>query len=288
VRVEGPCPACRHLTRANAPTITTAFEGGHVSHVTDLTIAIECACGENHPGHPVSPIGCGRSWTVIAQADSGNQVTLSAQEDQYLGEAALAFQAEQAGQAERLRVAGEKWVAGITAILGVTGLVGLGTGFSRADQLSTWAKWMVGGLALAAVIAGGAAVYWAYRAAYGWPVTRTVGTDDELRDWYGAFQEIPRRLAGRLRLSAILAGSAVLLLAAAVYLAALLPSALPTVSSVLITRTDQSTVCGELLTANSDGTVLVRRADDGDVESVPLRKIIHVAVLKNCGDQASG
>jgi hypothetical protein len=219
----------------------TAFEGGLADTGTDadLTIALECACGENHPGHPDAPVGCGRSWTAIARSHAGGSVTLSPQDDPYLAEAADAFRTDQAGKVDRLRAAGEKWIAGISAILGLVGLIGLSTGISRAQQLTTGGKYAVASAALIAVLAGVAAVYRAYQAAYGWPVTRSVATDEELVEWFAASRDLPERLAGRLRQAAALAALSALALTIAVGLAVLLPPATPEVTYVHITGGDQ-------------------------------------------------
>lgn len=282
LRVEGPCPACRHVTRGNVPTTTTAFESVAADTGTDLTIALECACGEDHPGHADAPVGCGRSWTATARSHADGSVTLSPQDDPYLAEAAVAFRTEQTGQVDRLRAAGEKWIAGISAILGIVGLVGLGTGISRAQQLTMAGKYAVASAALIAVLAGVAAVYRAYQAAYGWPVTRAVGTDEELIEWFAASHDIPGRLARRLRQAAALAGLSAIALTVAVGMAALLPPAAPEVTYVRITRTDQSTVCGNLLTSNRDRTLLIRRADNGETDFVPVTEVTNVTLVKNC------
>ena len=143
-------------------------------------------------------------------------------------------------------------------------------------------KYAVASAALIAVLAGVAAVYRAYQAAYGWPVTRAVGTDEELIEWFAASHDIPGRLARRLRQAAALAGLSAIALTVAVGMAALLPPAAPEVTYVRITRTDQSTVCGNLLTSNRDRTLLIRRADNGETDFVPVTEVTNVTLVKNC------
>jgi hypothetical protein len=228
------------------------------------------------------PVGCGRNWTATARSHTDGSVTLEPQADPYLVEAALAFHRQQNSQVERLRSGGEKWIAGISAILGIVGVIGLSTEMPDAQRLATAAKWAVAAVGLVGILAGVTAVYRAYQAAYGWPVTRAVGTDDELIEWYASSEDIGGRLATRLRQAAVLAGFSVIALTTALGLAALLPSAVPELTNVRVTLNDMSTVCGNLLTSDRHGELLIHKTDDGQAEFVPIAKVISVSVTKNC------
>lgn len=47
-------------------------------------------------------------------------------------------------------------------------------------------------MAVISVRLAGLAVFWIYRAAYGWPVTRVIAHNDDLRDWYVSREAAPR------------------------------------------------------------------------------------------------
>ena len=126
-------------------------------------------------------------------------VTLSPLVDPTLEAAADALRAAASGQLTDLRTAAEKWIGGVTALYTLFGLAGLTITRTAVTGLDT--GWQVG-IAISVTLAialAGLAIYWIYRAAYGWPVTRPVRDDDELRDWYAAQQAAPSVQAEFLR-----------------------------------------------------------------------------------------
>ena len=205
--------------------------------------------------------------------DAGGQVVLSPLADPALVTAAEALRAAGSTQLASLRSAAEKWIAGVTALFGLFGLAGVAFTRSTVTGLDTW--WQVGiGLAAAVSVAfAGLAVFFSYRAAYGWPVTRSIPDNDALRDWYAAQQAAPRVQAAFLRNGVRAAAGALGALVVTVGLLWFAPQAVATGPLVQATLTDGSRVCGTLLPAAASGTPEIRRASDGAAIAIPVRSL---------------
>ncbi len=111
LRLDGPCPACRHTATAVVRLTGTTFEGGGIPTAgpSVLTVALTCACGREHVGQPGEPPrGCGRTWTVTSVTDEAGDVTLRPADDPYLAEAAEAWRTVWADQLTRLRAGAER------------------------------------------------------------------------------------------------------------------------------------------------------------------------------------
>ncbi|MFF1475064.1 hypothetical protein [Streptomyces mirabilis] len=283
LQLSGPCPACRHTATAVVRLTDTAFEGFGAQSARPLTVAFSCTCGRDHQGRPAEPPhGCGRTWTATAETGQDGVVVLRPADDPYLAEAAEAWRTAQVDQLEKLRAAAEKWTAGISALLGLLSVVGLGLSADRISRLTDGGKVAIALLVAVVVIAGGFAVVQAYRAAYGWPRTRTVASDADLLTWYAALRALPATTASRLRGAVIAAGAALAVLTAGAALTWLLPEAAPPGSVVKVTSEDQSTVCGTLLRSRASSTVSVRRADSGAVETLPVRQVVRLSPVEKC------
>jgi hypothetical protein len=283
LRLAGPCPACRHKTSAVVSLTSTSLEEFDSPEPAGRTVAFVCNCGKDHTGQPATPPkGCGRTWSATATVDDSGPVSLTPADDPLVVEAAEAFRDAQAGHLERLRTAAEKWIAGITALFGVLGVIGIGFGAEQVRKLALPGRISLGALLALAVLAGAAAIVLGYRAAYGWPRERSVADDTELLTWYADQQSLPAATAGRLRGAVIAAGSALALLTVAAGLTWLLPEAKPPAPLVKVSTAEQAVVCGELLASRADGTLRVRRADDGTVETMPLIAIARVVTAAKC------
>lgn len=284
--LSGPCPACRDTTRHEVPRQVTAREGGAARPAAVMTPDLTCACEERHPGRPATkPAGCGRGWYVRTTVAADGSVTLEPPPGAVDPALALARKAlDDAGpqQLADLRAAAEKWIAGVTALFSLFGLAGVTITRSTVAGLSTW--WQVGiGIAAAGSIGlAGLAVYWIYRAAYGWPVTRPVSTDDEVLAWYQTRLAAPRVQARYLRAGVRAAGGALTVLVittALLWFAPQQPEATPLVKATL---RDGSQVCGTLLPASASGVPRIRRSSDGTAVPVPLRSITSLAGVTAC------
>jgi hypothetical protein len=287
--LAGQCPVCAHDSPNSVPLQVSALEERAVAVDRALTVALTCTCQQAHSGRPDKvPAGCGRNWSVTATTAADGTVALSPITDPTLVTAAEALRAAGTSQLADLRSAAQKWIAGVTALFTLFGLAG--TAISKTTVAGLDTGWQVG-LAVCAALAvalAGLAVYWIYRAAYGWPVTRPVRDDDELRDWYAAQQAAPSVQAELLRSGVRAAAAALAVLVVAVGLLWFAPQQVTAASPVQVTLTDGSQVCGTLVPATATGTPRIRRASDGVVVPIPVRTIAGLTTVAGClgrGDQ---
>ncbi|MEW1998941.1 hypothetical protein [Streptomyces coelicoflavus] len=164
---------------------------------------------------------------MTAETDAAGDVALRPSDDPYLVEAAEAWRTAQADELTSLRAGAEKWTAGIASLLGLLGVLGIGLQTDRIAGLTGSGKTTVASLIAAVVILGGFAVVQGCRAAYGWPRTRTVTSDQDLISWYSSLRALPLTAAVRLRGAVIAAGAALAAVTAAAMLPWLLPAAAP-------------------------------------------------------------
>jgi hypothetical protein len=293
--LSGPCPECLVNSPHEVPRQFTARESGTAKPAAMMTADLKCACEEPHRDRPsTESTGCGRSWYVRATVAADGGVTLAplqAALDPRLAVARKALDDAGPQQLTDLRGAAERWIGGVTALFSLFGLAGVTITRATVTGLSTW--WQVGVAIAAATSIGlaGVAIWWIYRAAYGWPVTSPVSTDDEVLAWYEGRLAAPRTQAGYLRRGV---GAAGLALTALVVTAGLLwfapqqPAAGPLVQATL---GDGSRVCGTLLAgpatgttgvAEATGTVRIRRASDGTAVPVPVRSLASLSAVAAC------
>lgn len=207
----GPCPRCDHEAPNQVPLHAVALEVADSVQRT-LTAALACTCTQPHPGRPAgTPSGCGCTWTVVVTSRPDETLELSVPaagpQSPLLAEAAEAFRQATPRQLADLRSAGEKWIAGITALYGLLGFAGLTGARDAIVKLSTGWQVAVAVTLLVAVSLAALAIYWAYRAAYGWPKTRLVRDDEELLAWYAQQVGAPEQAAAFLRSAVGCAGA---------------------------------------------------------------------------------
>jgi hypothetical protein len=282
LHLAGPCPVCGHDAPNAVPLQVSALEDA-VPVSRTLTAALTCTCEQQHPGRPDSVLaGCGRKWTVSTATAADGTVTLSPLADPMLVSAAEALSAAASRQLIDLRRAAEKWIGGVTALYTLFGLASISIARNGVADLDT--AWQVGiaiSVALSVALAG-LAVYLIYRAAYGWPVTRPVRDDDELRDWYAGRQTAPSIQAEFLRSGVRAAAGALAVLVATIGLLWFAPQQVTPVSPVQVTLTNGSRVCGTLVSASAKGTPRLRRASDGTVLPIPLSEIAGLTAVPGC------
>ena len=279
MHLVGPCPACGHDSPAVVAQQFTAMVATAGPRV--LTISLGCGCDQPHPGRPDRVTGCGRHWSCTATTGAGNQVTLSPLADPALVAAADALRAAGATQLADLRSAAEKWIGGVTALFGLFGLAGVTVTRSTVAGLATGWQVVIAIVVAAAVALAGLSVFWTYRAAYGWPVTRVLADNDELRDWYAERAAAPRVQAGFLRDGVRAAGAALAALVVTLGLLWFAPQEQPAIPMVQVTLTDGSQVCGTLLSA-TPGATLVRRVSDGTAVDITPHSIVALTVVASC------
>ena len=279
LNLAGPCPVCVHDTKQAVDQEFTALAVR--AQPTGLAVSVTCACAQPHPGQPDNAAGCGRYWSCTATTDAQGNVALSPVADPQLAAAADALRAAEATQLATLRSAAEKWIGGVTGLFGLFSLAGVITTRSTVTNLAAGWQAIIAIVAAAAVALAGLAIFRIYRAAYGWPVTRVIATNDELLNWYAAQEAAPRVQAGYLRDGVRAAGGALAALMLTTGLLWFAPPRQPTVPMVQVTITNGSQVCGTLLPA-TPGATLVRRASDGTAVDIAPRSIEALTVVAAC------
>jgi hypothetical protein len=279
LNLAGPCPVCTDDTKQDVDQEFTALEV--VAQSRQLAVSVACACGQPHDGQPSGVTGCGRHWSCTATTSAGNTVTLSPLSDPQLVAAADELREAGATQLANLRSAAEKWIGGVTGLFGLFSLAGVITSRSTVTNLAVGWQVIIAIVAAISVALAGLAVFWIYRAAYGWPVTRVIADNDELLNWYAAREAAPRVQAGYLRDGVRVAGGALTALVVTAGLLWFAPQQQPTVPMVQVTLTNGSQVCGTLLPA-TPGATLVRRASDGTAVDITPRSIEALTVVAAC------
>jgi hypothetical protein len=280
IRLTGPCPACGDSSPFAVAQQFTALEA-RPAGPRALSVSLGCTCDQPHDGQPDGVAGCGRHWSCTATIAASGQVALSALADPVLVAAADALRAAGTTQLAGLRGAAEKWIGGVTALFSLFGLAGVVATRGAVAGLATGWQVVIALAAAASVALAGWSVFCTYRAAYGWPVTRVIADNDELRDWYAAREAAPRVQAGFLRDGVRAAGAALAALTVTLGLLWFAPQQQPSVPMVQVTLTDGSRVCGTLLPA-TPGATLVRRASDGTSVDITPRSIEALTVVAAC------
>ena len=280
LKLAGRCPVCAHESAAAVPRQVIALEAVAGTHA--LTVSVSCACEQMHPNRPDGVAGCGRRWSCTATTDAESRVKLSPLADPTLVAAAETLNASGMAQVTGIRAAAEKWIGGVTAIFSLFGLASITITRTTLADLSTWWQAGIAAAAAAAIALAGLAIFWIYRAAYGWPVSYSVIDDDELRDWYSAQQKAPAVQARYLRDGIRAAGAALAVLVITVGLLWFAPQQQAAAPLVRATLSDGSRVCGTLLPATDSGTPRIRRASDGSAVSVPLRLLTGLTGVTAC------
>ena len=283
--LDGPCPVCEDATESQIPRRLSALERVGRPAPQPLSVQLSCNCTEDHPGRPADvSSGCGRTWFAVAVITDDGAVTLappSASTDPTLEAAAQALIAAGPRQLADVRNAAEKWIGGVTALFGIFGVASVVSARTTLTGLAGGWQAVIGIGAVLSVGLAGLAVYWTYRAAYGWPVTYPVSNDEELRAWYTAQQAAPRVLAAFLRDGMRAAGGALVMLVITVGLLWYAPGQSPTLPFVQVTLNDGSQVCGTLLPA-TPGATLIRRSSDGTAMDITARAIVSETVMTAC------
>jgi hypothetical protein len=222
---------------------------------------------------------------VVTTAGADGRVSfapLPGPPDPRLEEARGALRAAAATQLTDVRAAAEKWIAGVTAVFTLFGLAGITFTRSTVAGLVTWGQVCAAISATAAVALAGWSVYWIYLAAYGWPVTSDVSSDEAILRWYAARQAAPAAQAAFLRYGVRAAGGALALLVVTAGLLWFAPQAGPPGPLVRATLSGGSQVCGTLLRSSAAGTTVVRRTSDGMAISIPVRSLVSLTAVPAC------
>ncbi|MEU3049026.1 hypothetical protein ABZ705_21390 [Streptomyces sp. NPDC006984] len=301
-RILGPCPRCGDETEHSV--LLKIVEGVAATGEAlptlrkRLTQRCECACEQQHLGpanataeHP----GCGARWNavIVLEAEEGEQKVRALPDDDPMLDAAIAADqlargesparsaAAASGSGESsVRAAGEKWLGAVTAIIGLFGLAGVVTGKDAFTDLPNTARFGAGVAALLALVAAVLAIFFSYRAAYGWPVLVSLGDDMEVSDWYRRYQSKLEKAPGRLKWGVICALIALGLLSVVAGCVWFWPRE-TSAPQVRVELMDESQVCGTLVSSTGRAQLRVRRPD-GAVETVVASAIKSVVPASSC------
>ena len=226
---SGKCPACDDETTVeilNEVTTVGAVAGSALPHEARTARKIPCRCNSTHNGRPPEiSQGCGRWWLVdVVRSSAGASWTLEPAPGDSMLAAADALEQASKTQLDDVRAAAEKWLPGVAALYGLFGLAGVIAGRDTVKTLPTAGKWLVALAALCGLAASTLATYWGYRAAYGWPITSNVSTNEQLQEWYAAQKARAKTAAENLRLAVLASVVAVIALVVAVGLLWFWPS----------------------------------------------------------------
>jgi hypothetical protein len=255
-----------------------------------LTVRLDCACQEPHSGRPDNvTAGCGRAWVAVT-ATTGGTVTLAPAPVPDPEQAAAVQAVHDLGpqQLADVRSAAGKWMGGVTALVSLFSLTGVAiTRTTVAGLGSTW-QVLVALAALAAVALAGWAIYLIYDAAYGWPTTADVSTDDKLLAWWRKQQEAPFATAGKLRQGVLAAAGSLAAIVVTLGLLWFAPQATAG-SLVQATLTNGTVACGTLLPTAGDRVpfsapagLVMQLASNGSVVLVPMKSLASVSPVKSC------
>lgn len=275
----GPCAKCKHEfsvpVRSDVITSTAAVAAS-VPPEKRTTRRVACGCSVSHPGRPATVLaGCGRWWLATVVQETDGSYKMIAPPDEGIAGAATALDAAQRDEVTAVRTWGEKWLPAVAALYGLFGLAGLVLAKDTIAGLPVPGR-VVMFIPIAAGLAATAlAVWWGYRAAFGWMTLQTVDNDVELIEWYeqrrAALAKAPPLL--KKALEAAFASLVALFLAVAVLWFWPSDPASPTVLVAYNEGGDAgapTTACGILVTSK-DGMLTVKAVDGGVTRPIPIK-----------------
>lgn len=287
----GPCPACQDATTGTvARRVSELGERAIMAAPERLTVRLDCACQEPHAGRPDNvTAGCGRAWLAVTTTTGGTVALASAPvPDPQQAAAIQAVQDLAPQQLADVRSAAGKWMGGVTALVSLFSLTGVAITRSTVAGLGTTWQVLVALGALAAVAAAGWAIYLIYQAAYGWPTTADVSTDDKRLAWWKQQQEAPFASAGKLRQGVLAAAGSLAAIVVTIGLLWFAPQ--PSAGSLVqATLTNGTVACGTLLPTAGDHVpfsapagLVMQLASNGSVVLVPMKSLASVSPVASC------
>jgi hypothetical protein len=287
----GTCPACGHATSGAVPRRLSALgERAIMAGPERLTVRLDCACQEPHAARPDNAAaGCGRAWLAVTTT-TGGTVTLAPAPvpDPEMAAAIQAVDDLAPQQLSDVRSAAGKWIGGVSALAGLFSLTGVAITRTTVAGLGTTWQVLVALAALASVALAGWAIYLIYQAAYGWPTTADVDTDENRLAWWKKQQDAPFATAEKLRQGVRAAAGS---LAAIVVTVGLLWFAPQQSAGSLMqaTLTSGTVACGTLLPTAGDHVpfsapagLVLQLASNGSVVLVPMKSLSSVSPVKSC------
>lgn len=273
-KATGPCPRCGETSVEELSAVAIAMGGnaaGGRSH------GFICDCDGTHLEGNVPRKGCGAFWAAVIDVQTVPQIRSAPP-----GQAATAAIAlvSAGSPVKEIRASAEKWASAVTTLIGLFGIAAVVFGKDAATSLNAHAALALGLTAGAALLCAITGVLLIWRAAHGWPIVKSIKSDDDLVEWYKA-REDPRVAVASFRRALAATVLSVVLLGAAVGIVWYSPRIDPPRTQVLIGLTDGSSVCGRLEASTIAGRIAVQKAD-GAISSLPFTQAIRLEVVSKC------
>ena len=272
----GPCPACSHPVSTAIVTDVLADTGVKASAVPPerrMTRRFPCNCTPDHKGRPSAAKGCGRWWLAAVQRNDDGTSRIIEAPDETLVYAASALDQAAQDEVTAVRASTEKWLPAVTALYGLFGLAGVVVGKDTLDKIAIEGRIVIAVLIVAGLISTLVALYWGYRAAFGWFTVRDVSDDDKLAAWFRQRREAIIGAPRNLRTALTAAASALTLLLLAVGVLWFWPPSDPPSPVVEVSYLaggvagQDAKACGPL--KSGEGQTFVIQATDGS-QKVPV------------------
>ncbi|MGO8888582.1 MAG: hypothetical protein ACLP8X_36705 [Streptosporangiaceae bacterium] len=280
----GSCRRCLHDTQypidLEPVAVSRMAQGPTVS--LDVTRMFRCRCAMSHAKRPPKVYtGCGAYWFAQVTGDPGHY-TLNPAPAQFIPGAIAVDEAKEA-QAGLVQQTAEKWLGAITALLALFSVGGAALTVTSVAALNTGWKLVVATAAVLAVAFGAVAIYYGYRAAYGWLTMAPTATDADASALADRTRGIPERVRA-FQQSIPAAGISLTLAVVALMVIWFAPPANPPAPLVKVTYGQgaaQITICGTLLNSTSSAVVHIE-VQDGPWTTIqavpqPVTKISTVA-----------
>ena len=286
----GPCPVCEHDCIVQLPLeiVPDAAAAVDAPSPERATRKFPCTCTSRHPRRPAKVVGgCGR-WFLAAVEPGDGGWRLSVNTDESVLAALTAMEEAVSNEVSRVRTSAEKWLPGIAALYGLFGLAGVVVGKDTIGSLQRDGKWLVAILVLVGLGCTVAAIWFGYKAAFGWPTVVGVDTDAKLKDWYAKRREAVLKAPGLLRISVGAAVAALTCLLLAVFVIWFWPAAQPPIPKIAVTyqpanTSGTATTCGELQTLTGTAlTLSVSSASGTRPQTFPLAEIQKIKPVAKC------
>lgn len=323
--VTGKCPSCGHITTQPvsiqiAEDVTLApgvaeFEEDESTIVEDAIVGalkvrrvfttdqgvkpvrrpilVCCKCAREHQSAPVGTFGCGSEWMLAirftpAGDEPAGEVLEPSADELALWWQIAAHQENSRGGLAAVRSSASLWQKALAGFFTLVSLPALVAGRDamiklNSDDVGWITTWVVATLWATAV-----ATYWAHRASLGMPKIVTLFNGADVQSATGS--ELARAQAARATLRGAIIMTGVALTCSFLALIVLWNadekiSAPKPAGIVIVTRVDDSEVCGELLDPEADGTIRLRPPAERGVAKpidIPVEAVAKVASPESC------
>lgn len=289
----GPCPACEHESTVRVlreiATEAAAAEGDRSGPPEEKsTRKFPCTCTAPHEGRPAEVLGgCGR-WFLAAVERRGESWTLTGDVDERTLGALVELERAASDEVSRVRTSAEKWLPGITALYGLFGLAGIALGKEAVLGLASAGKATLALFIALGLASTAYAIWWGYRAAFGWYEIVGVDTDEKLQNWYARRREGVLTAPKNLQKSIMAAMGGLACLLVAVFVIWFWPTKSPTGPNVTLTyrsagSNEEASVCGKLKGLAEDSyTVSVSSPSRSDPVKIPRDSVEKIELKDKC------